>query len=140
MAMAENIRTMQGFIGYFDPAQAERMARGCRVHARRAAEGAKVDHFITERADSAIAENIRTMQGFLGYFDPAQAERMARGFRVGLAGDWLSQALSALQSAFRDWDISIEEAQAEGDQVALRFAVPSQQLQGSWATEPAIRA
>ncbi len=151
MAIAENIQTMQAFIGYFNPAQAERIAQGCRVQARGKAESTKEAGVIERTTDGPVAENIRTMQAFLGYFDPAQAGRMARGCRPGAGGEvtaardqaadeWLSQALAALQDVFQDWEITIEAAQAEGDKVAVHFAVPGHQLQGSWAVEPAMHA
>jgi hypothetical protein len=151
MAIAENIQTMQAFLGYFNPAQAERMARGCRIQTRGKAGSIKVAGAIERTADGPVTENIQTMQTFLGYFNPAQAERMARGCRGHAGGEvtgakdqaadeWLLQALSALQDVFRDWEITIEEAQAEGDKVAVRFAAPNHQLQSSWAAEPAIGA
>jgi hypothetical protein len=139
MASAENIQTVQGFVGYFDPGQAERMAQGCGFRARGASEN-KGDRAGERRTKMAIAANIQTMQGFLGYFDPGQAERMARGCRPEPGADWLSQALAALQDIFQDWEISVEEARTEGDKVAVRFAVPNHQLQGSRAPEPDMHA
>ena len=65
MAIAENIQTMQGFLGYFDPAQAERMARGCRAQIRTDVENAKGDTVNNREMHTAIAENIQTMQTFL---------------------------------------------------------------------------
>jgi predicted ester cyclase len=90
------------------------------------------------------AERIQALQAFLGYFNPAEAERMAQGGgaqldaeseasrvdRVSALTDHVAdesfwRSLSALQDAFPDLEVVIENSIAEGDQVAIRFAVPS---------------
>jgi predicted ester cyclase len=86
------------------------------------------------------------MQAFLGYFDPAEATRMAQGggtrfdgqgeagsvdhvsaMKDHVADESLLQCLSALQKACPDLEVVIENSIAEGDQVAIRFAVASHQ-------------
>lgn len=89
-----------------------------------------------------IAENIQTMQVFLGHFNPAEAERMAEGCRARLAGDVepagvdpiatlkdhvsdesLLRSLSALHDAFPDLEVTFEDTIAKGHTIAVRFAV-----------------
>ncbi len=44
MPVSENIQTMQTFMGHFNPAQAERMAQGCRVQISGEEESTRLDH------------------------------------------------------------------------------------------------
>jgi predicted ester cyclase len=95
MSVAENIQTMQDFLGHFNPAQAERMARGCRAQVRGGAERTKVDRVAFPQ-------------------DPVAAKRFLQG-------------LSALRCAFPDLEITLEDTMVEGDKVAARFAVTNRQ-------------
>lgn len=105
----------------------------------------------------SVAENIQTMQAFLGHFNPAQAKRMAQGSGTRLAGDGettkvdhvsvpkdqvaderLLRGLSALRDALPDLDVAIKDTIAEGDKVAVRFAVSSHQTGDERASAPGI--
>jgi predicted ester cyclase len=143
---------MQAFLGYFNPAEANRMARGGGAWLAGDGETAKVDHVSApenrvvdeRRSGVSTAETLQTVQAFLGYFNPAEAKRMAQGGGARLAGDGeptrvdhvsgprnrvaderLLRSLSALQDALPDLDVAIEDTIAEGDKVAVRFAVAS---------------
>jgi predicted SnoaL-like aldol condensation-catalyzing enzyme len=165
MSIADNIQTMQAFLGYFNPAEAKRMAQGCGTRLADDGETIKVDHTSApkdhqaakRRPDMAIADNIQTMQAFLGHFNPAQAERMAQGGgarladdgetikvdhvstpKDGVADEQLLRSLSALQDALPDLDVAIEDTIAEGDKVAVRFAVTSHRAGDDRASAPGI--
>jgi len=104
----------------------------------------------------SIADNIQTMQAFLGYFNPAEAKRMAQGCGTRLAGggetkvdhvstpkdgvadEQLLRSLSALQDALPDLTVAIEDTIAEGDKVAVRFAVTSHRAGDDRASAPGI--
>jgi predicted ester cyclase len=109
------------------------------------------------RSGVSIAESIQTVQAFLGYFNPAEAKRMAQESGAQLAGEGettkadpvsapgdqatderLLRRLSALQDALPDLDVAIEDTIAEGDRVAVRFAVTSHQAGVDLATAPGI--
>lgn len=86
MSTAENNRTMQAFLGYFDPAQAKRMAQG--GGARFGGEG-----------ETSGAERIQTLQAFLGYFNPAEARRMAQGSDARPEEDGEATSVSPLSTS-----------------------------------------
>jgi len=155
---------MQAFLGLFNPAEAKHMAQGYGTRLAGDGETSKVDHdsapkdhMVDERrSNMSVAENIQTLQAFLGHFNPAQAERMAQGGGARLAGggetivdqvsapkdsvadETLLQGLSALQDALPDLTVAIEDTIAEGDKVAVRFAVASHQAGYDRASAPAI--
>jgi predicted ester cyclase len=105
-----------------------------------------------------IAENIQTMQAFMGHFNPAQAQRMAQGCRVQVRGDEdestrvdhvaffkdhvsderLLQCLSALQNACPDLEITVDDMIAEGNRVAVRFTAAGSRDGGERALAPGI--
>jgi predicted ester cyclase len=86
-----------------------------------------------------LAENIQTMQAFLGYFNPAKAEQMAQGCRAHVSADErLLHCLSALQRACPDLEVIIEDMIAEGDRVAVRFTGAGGQDGGGRALAPGI--
>jgi predicted ester cyclase len=104
-----------------------------------------------------LADNIQTMQAFLGYFNPAEAEHMAQGCRAQVSGDenstrvdhvaslknyvadeWLLHCLSALQRACPDLEVIIEDMIAEGGRVAVRFTAAGDQDGGERALAPGI--
>jgi hypothetical protein len=149
---AERIQTLQAFLGYFNPSEARRMARGGGVRLGGKSEAARVDPSSTPKGQvvdqgqsgMSTAERIRTMQAFLGHFNPAQAKRMAQGGGARLdaeseagrvdpvsaltdhvAEESFLRSLSALQDAFPNLEVVIENSTAKGDQVAIRFAVAS---------------
>jgi hypothetical protein len=91
MSIAENIQTMQTFLGYFNPAEAERMAQGCKARLVAGGETASVDQV------------------------PARVEPVA--------DERLLPDLSALLDALPGLDLTIEDAALEGDKVAVHLSV-----------------
>jgi hypothetical protein len=94
----------------------------------------------------SVAENIQTMQAFLNHFNPAEAGRMAEGCKARLGGsgeatrmdplsartgyvadESLLQSLSELEATFPDLEVAVKDTIAEGDKVAVRFAIASPQ-------------
>jgi hypothetical protein len=154
-SVTENIQTVQTFLGHFNPAEAKRMAQG--GGATRADHVSPPgDRVVGERSSGvSTAETVQTLQAFLGYFNPAQAKRMAQGGGVRLAAEGaqmgpasrprdqvaderLLRRLSALQDALPDLDVAIQDTIAEGDKVAVRFAVASHQAGHDPASAPGI--
>jgi predicted SnoaL-like aldol condensation-catalyzing enzyme len=95
MPIAENIQTMQTFLGYFNPAQAERMAQGCGVQSGDGVERTTVDH--------------------------------AACLKDHVVDERLLHCLSALQEACPDLEVTIEDMIAEGNRVAVRFSAAGDQ-------------
>jgi len=106
MPVAENIQTMQAFLGYFNPAQAQRMARGCRVPSGDGVERTTVDH--------------------------------AACLKDHVADERLLQCLSALQEACPDLEVTIEDMIVEGNRVAVRFIAAGDQDGDGRALAPGI--
>jgi predicted ester cyclase len=106
MPLAENIQTMQAFVGYFNPAKAEQMAQGCRAHVSGDEESPRVDH-------------VASLQGHV-------------------ADERLLRCLSALQKTCPDLEITIEDMIAEGNRVAIRFTAAGSQDGGERALAPGI--
>ena len=86
MSTAENIQTMQAFLGYFDPAEATRMAQG---------GGAQ---FGGEGETSGV-ERIQTLQAFLSYFNPSEARSMEQGGGARLDGGGEATSVSPLSTS-----------------------------------------
>ena len=86
MSTAENNRTMQAFLGYFNPAQATRMAQG--GGARFGGQGV-----------TSGAERIQTLQAFLGHFNPSEARSMEQGGGTRLDGDGEATSVSPLSAS-----------------------------------------
>jgi hypothetical protein len=85
MSTAENIRTMQAFLGYFNPAEATRMAQG---------GGARFGG----KGETSGAERIQTLQAFLGYFSPSEARSMEQGGGARLDGAGEATSVSPLST------------------------------------------
>jgi hypothetical protein len=94
-AGAERIQTLQAFLGYFNPAEASLMEQGGGARPEGAREATSVGPVSTStshaagkgKPDMSTAKRIQTLQAFLGYFNPAEAERMAQGGGARPGGD-----------------------------------------------------
>ena len=85
MPIAENIQTMQAFLGYFNPAQAQRMARGCRAPTEDGVERAREDQVASSQdsvADERLLLGLSALRGAFPDLEIALEDTMVKGDRV----------------------------------------------------------
>ena len=87
MPIAKSIQTMQTFMGHFNPAQAERMAQGCRVQVRGDGESTRVDHVAPLQdhvADERLLRCLSALQEACPDLEIIIEDMIAEGNRVAV--------------------------------------------------------